>query len=317
MGKYLPIITTARCGSLNKAAGQLGYSHPSLWYIINNLEDDLGVKLFHRSKRGVTLTEAGAELLDLMVEIEEREERLYKIAHTFRENCLTLGVLPSISSQWLPDLLTEMTRKHPNVQMKLETPTFYRDGAEAVANHTLTCCFSTLANPPGVDCIPLYDDPYLVVVGLTHELADRDQVSLEELVSQYPLIPSSESLDPDSALWSVYQAAESLVSADGGTLEPRLPVALAGKDLGAAILPSLALGELYREYPVRVLPLADGMHRTITLLCQKKNRRTALDNEFIKLVTRFVETWRKGREPTDSGKNVKNPPISLDTGENL
>ena len=72
MGKYLPIITTARCGSLNKAAAELGYTQPSLWYIINNIENDLGVKLFDRTRRGVTLTEAGKRLVEEMERIEAR-----------------------------------------------------------------------------------------------------------------------------------------------------------------------------------------------------------------------------------------------------
>ena len=59
MGKYLPVIKTAECGSLTKAAHVLGYTQPSLGYIINNIEDELGVKLFYRDQRGVTLTENG------------------------------------------------------------------------------------------------------------------------------------------------------------------------------------------------------------------------------------------------------------------
>lgn len=52
MGKYLPVIKTAECGSLTKAAHVLGYTQPSLGYIINNIEDELGVKLFYRDQRG-------------------------------------------------------------------------------------------------------------------------------------------------------------------------------------------------------------------------------------------------------------------------
>ena len=59
MGKYQPILTIARCGSFNKAAGELGYSQPNLWHIVNNLEDELGTRLFHRYRQGVTLTDAG------------------------------------------------------------------------------------------------------------------------------------------------------------------------------------------------------------------------------------------------------------------
>ena len=61
MGKYRPIIVTAECGTLTRAGKILGYTQPSLGYIISNLESELGVKIFHRDQRGVRLTEAGAE----------------------------------------------------------------------------------------------------------------------------------------------------------------------------------------------------------------------------------------------------------------
>ena len=58
MGKYAPVIKTAECGSMTRAAQTMGYTQPSLGYIINNIENELGVKIFYRDQRGVTMTEA-------------------------------------------------------------------------------------------------------------------------------------------------------------------------------------------------------------------------------------------------------------------
>ena len=295
MGKYLPIITTARCGSLNKAAGQLGYSHPSLWYIINNMESDLGVKLFHRTKRGVTMTEAGAELLEIMEGIEEQEERLYRTARSFQENSIQLGVFSSVTSQWMPGLLAELARRRPDISLKLETIPSYMDGVRSMTDHTLTCCFSTIQNPSELDCFPLYEDPYCAVVSVSHELADRESIALSEIIGRYPLVPCRESVDPDSVLWPVYREAESVITADSASLDVSFTLALAEQGLGVGILPGLALEQAARSHAVRVIPLSDGLSRTITLLCQKKARRTPLDNEFIRLVQRFVEEWKEQR----------------------
>ncbi|MFR5902977.1 MAG: LysR family transcriptional regulator [Neglectibacter timonensis] len=46
MGKYAPVIKTAECGSMTRAAQTMGYTQPSLGYIINNIENELGVKIF-------------------------------------------------------------------------------------------------------------------------------------------------------------------------------------------------------------------------------------------------------------------------------
>lgn len=57
------IITIAKTKSINKAAEQLYVSQPSLTSAVQELERELGITLFNRSGRGVTLTNDGAEFL--------------------------------------------------------------------------------------------------------------------------------------------------------------------------------------------------------------------------------------------------------------
>lgn len=57
------LITIAETGSFNKAAEQLYLSQPSLTSAMKELEKELGITLFYRSKRGVTLTGDGTEFL--------------------------------------------------------------------------------------------------------------------------------------------------------------------------------------------------------------------------------------------------------------
>lgn len=56
-------ITIAECGSLNKAAEALYVAQPSLSSSMQELERELGIKIFHRSGRGVSLTQDGTEFL--------------------------------------------------------------------------------------------------------------------------------------------------------------------------------------------------------------------------------------------------------------
>ena len=57
------IITIAEARTINKAAEQLYVSQPSLTSAVQELEKELGITLFYRSGRGVTLTNDGAEFL--------------------------------------------------------------------------------------------------------------------------------------------------------------------------------------------------------------------------------------------------------------
>lgn len=57
------LITIAEANSMNKAAEQLYVSQPSLTSSMKELEAELGITLFYRSGRGVTLTNEGSEFL--------------------------------------------------------------------------------------------------------------------------------------------------------------------------------------------------------------------------------------------------------------
>ncbi len=57
------VITISECGSLNKAAEILYVAQPSLTGAVKELEKELGVTIFNRSGRGVTLTNDGTEFL--------------------------------------------------------------------------------------------------------------------------------------------------------------------------------------------------------------------------------------------------------------
>ncbi len=57
-------IIVAQTGNFTKAAGQLGTSQSALSYTIKMLEQRLGVKLFHRTTRSVSLTQEGEQLFN-------------------------------------------------------------------------------------------------------------------------------------------------------------------------------------------------------------------------------------------------------------
>ena len=57
------ILAISATGSMNKAAEQLYVSQPSLTSSVQELEKEIGIKIFHRSGRGVTLTNDGAEFI--------------------------------------------------------------------------------------------------------------------------------------------------------------------------------------------------------------------------------------------------------------
>lgn len=289
MGKYLPILLAAQYGSLNKAASLLGYAQPSMMYIINKMEDELGVKLFYRTKRGVTPTPAGSKLLEVMAEIEEQEANIRHIAQSYQEDQLRIGTFPGMPGRWISGLLAAMGKEKPDTRVMLETFSRYQDGLEAVKRSTLSCSFSAIADPSGVDALPLRDDPYFLVLAADHPLARYESLSLAEVLGTVPLIQNPESYDPGGVLWEFYQKTENVFLADSTPPDYIFSLSLTEQGLGATLLPGLLLDEFPQRDALRFLPLTDGPRRTLTLLCPKKADRSAAVNDFIDLVERFVK----------------------------
>ena len=297
MGKYQPILTIAQCGSFNKAAGELGYSQPNLWHIVNNLEDDLGTKLFHRSRQGVSLTNVGKTLLEQMERIEAQESSLHQLARTLRNNQLRVGLLPGLPGNWMAELLSVWHREHPELRIKLETPATCREGLKAVEDCTLDLCFSVLPGSSEAEAVKLWEDPYFLVVDAEHPLAEQERVSLRDVLGKCPLILSRESFDPDSPLWDVTRRTDCVFMADSAPLDTQLSVSLAERGMGAVLLPRLALEGLPKKSGVRFIPLSDGPTRTVTLLCRQKEERSPLVTEIVDSIRTFFEEQEE-REKT-------------------
>ena len=292
MGKYLPVIRTAECGSLNRAAQALGYTQPSLAYIINNIESELEVKLFLRGQRGVTLTEEGTRLLAIMRQIEEMEEKLRQTARMGKSGLLRIGIFPSIASLWLPEVLGKFYELHPEAEVKLEHLFYYLDGEQGMKDHRLDCCFFASKCPAGLEAIDLWEDPYYLVVPQDSELAGLEEVSVEDVAGKYPFIPTTESFDEGSVIWELYQTLAQSSRMDYQPQENRMAIAMVESGLGVAVLPGLDLMDLAPGRNIRAIPLAGGLHRTVRILCPAEDRSDLLE-DFLDMVQSAVETWRE------------------------
>ncbi len=294
MGKYRPIIVTAECGTLTRAGKILGYTQPSLGYIISNLETELGVKIFHRDQRGVRLTEGGASIIDIMRQLEQMEDHLREVIHTSQESLLRVGIFPSVSAQWMPGIIAEFRQLYPNTAIKLQHQSWYLDGELGVKERTLECAFFTGKCPAGLESIPLHVDPYFLIVGEGNEFYDREEVSVYDVGGKYPFIPTTESFDSESAIWTkVYKnfAKHNLV--DFEPQENQTCIAMVESGLGVSILPELSLYDLLPTRNVKAIPLKESVSRTISLLCPAKEERSAVTSAFLQLVQRQVVAWEE------------------------
>ena len=112
----------AEAGSFTSAGAALNLSQSAVSRQISNLEESLGVKLFHRHARGLVLTEQGEILksaaADMHTKLSMIEGRLSD-TQQLTQGALTITVSDFIGSTWLAPMLKEFHEKFPNIQLTI------------------------------------------------------------------------------------------------------------------------------------------------------------------------------------------------------
>nr|WP_295905865.1 LysR family transcriptional regulator [uncultured Bdellovibrio sp.] len=114
--------TIARTGNMSRAAQELHVSQPTLTVAIKKLEEMLGVTLFERSKKGVTLTPSGLQIYqysDQMIELWEEMLREAGSLDQTVKGTIRLGVHPSVARYTLPVFFPALLKEHPLLNIQL------------------------------------------------------------------------------------------------------------------------------------------------------------------------------------------------------
>ena len=186
IAKMRQVVAIHETGSLARAASRLGIAQASLSKSLARLEDQLGVRVFERSPTGSRPTPAGqlivarAKRLIEETEILQRDVALLAGAEP-RE--LGIGVAIGLSIQFLPDLAPRVASRFPTVRMRFET-TSAQQLLDRLKSRNLDVVFVGL--PPqtdesGLDVVPLFSAPTIVVARPGHPLVGRRNLSPEDL----------------------------------------------------------------------------------------------------------------------------------------
>lgn len=120
-------LTVAREENITRAAEILHITQPTLSRQMAELEYELDTKLFERSNRKVSLTEAGMLLrrrAEELVSLADKVEQEFKSGGEELTGLISIGSgVTAAVSEALPELLSEYTKKYPQVRFELRTGT--------------------------------------------------------------------------------------------------------------------------------------------------------------------------------------------------
>lgn len=299
MGKYEPILRIAELGNLTRAAEELGYSQSSLSYILNNIEGELGVKLFHRERLGVTPTKGGASLLELMGRIETLEKQLQFLALSLRTSVLRVGSMTSMSIAWLPSLLRTFQEKFPETTIHVLQQDSYRDLLLSLERDALDCTFFVGKHSPSLEFLPLYEDEYFVVVSRDHPLAQRTAIPQEALY-QYTFVPPSEILAGSGPMNELYQSLLSTCKLFTELSDDLAVVKLVETGFGFSILTDLILRTVSAGKSLVAIPFDPPVYRTVGLLSRPHKGVSDVTRSFLQIAKTYIPRWQAGCLPQGS-----------------
>jgi DNA-binding transcriptional LysR family regulator len=180
-------VAIARRRSFTGAAEELSLAQPALSQQIAALEHELGVRLFDRTNRRVSVTDAGrafvARAERILAELDSAAEEMTAYAGGLRGRVL-VGTYQSFSEHLLPKLLGRFHAEHPGIEVAM------REGiADALlaglASGSVDVFIGDLADlelPSGdYRAEPLYDDELVIAVSARHALAARAVVRIGDL----------------------------------------------------------------------------------------------------------------------------------------
>ncbi|MBO5544584.1 MAG: LysR family transcriptional regulator [Oscillospiraceae bacterium] len=282
--------------NITRAAERLNMSQPPLSSQIKGLEEELGVTLFLRGKRHLTITDAGTHLYRRARQIlelsEQTQQELLSLEGLSGELNISLveGRAPFLLARWIAGFRSEF----PRVAIHL----WNGDGDEAMERlHRGLADLALIALPYNAELfegIPVGREPWVAMMSIRHPLAQEtgDFLSLQKLVGQPLYVPSRRARVDSIRAWFHELDAEPVIA---GNLSSYIDaVALAEQNAGICIFPMTT----YNESDLVTKKIITESARQIgyALIWKKNERQKELQKEFIYYVQDCLEDERKGTQ---------------------
>lgn len=280
-------LSVARLGHFTRAAEQLGIAPPTLSRQIQDMERQLGVRLFERSQREVCLTAAGEALLPEA----EQAVRQFDAAQLGAQRAgrgdvgrIELGYVASAAfSGLLQQQVTRFSQSHPGVVLNIreqpmaESPALVRDGVLDISYVR-----TPMDLPDELVAMDLHEEGFVLALPASSRLNELPQIMAARLATETFILPE--------------QISGTLAVAAQGGFVPRL-----GPQPGSlvAVITLVSLGQgvaLVPESVLQHITLPQVSYRRIAD-SQPTSCLTVLHRRFEKApaVMRYIEALRSGQ----------------------
>jgi DNA-binding transcriptional LysR family regulator len=199
-------VWVAKLKSFRLTAEKLFTTQASISSRIAVLESELGVKLFLRDSRGVSLTPEGLKVLDYAEQMMATMQGLKQSLETTSSKVgrIRIGVMDTVIHTWLSALVAELTDNFPRVEIELVADTALNLSDQLQKGFLDLILQTDLLRQETLRSLELASHPMGWIVA-SHSIYNRDYASLAEL-AQERIITYSKNSCPHQDVLSLMQA---------------------------------------------------------------------------------------------------------------
>lgn len=271
-----------------RASERLHVTSPALSQQIRQLESTLQVQLFERTSRSVRLTEPGRELVPLARAAVAAADEIAEWASTASRGrrVLRVGFMSTGAGTHTQDILRAAAVEMPEVEIELRYLE-WGNQIEAVVSGAVDVAFVRDPEPPAtLRSTPVFREPRVVLLPLSHPLANRSSVSFAE-ISDEVFLPSATGSRAWIDHWLVVprpDGSQPKLGPSISTVEEMLEHCAARRGIA---LSSESLAQFYRHPGVRFARV-DDLPMTPVLLCAPAESTDPSIISFERLVHRLA-----------------------------
>ncbi|MDR3437560.1 LysR substrate-binding domain-containing protein [Telmatospirillum sp.] len=176
------------------AARRLGIAQPALSQSIRTLERSLGVTLFVRDSRHVSLTEAGKVFCEEALQCLQQVNHAAcsaKLAERSRSDSVTIVYTATSMAGGLPDVLARFHARYPEVALRLTEIQLGSVVGKVASGEVDVGCTAWAMIDASLDSIPIRRDGFVLALHHSHRLAGEAVIPLAALATETFILPSA------------------------------------------------------------------------------------------------------------------------------
>ncbi len=277
--------TVVKQGNFLKASETLHMTPSAVSHAVSDAENQVGFRLFNRTRNGVTLTDNGRELypavLNLLRGADSLQQSIENI-NGLKTGNVKVGIFNSVCTNWMPEIFRRFDSMYPGIRVDLYEGS-YDDVIAWIKNGSVDFGFLSTSCTTELNVEGLYEDPLICIVPDGFETKEDGYITIDEMKDQQFVIQREGS---DADVQMLFKKYGLKFHTSCHLLDDTSIMTMIACGRGISVMPTLTAKGL--EGGLRILKLKPAEHRVIGLSALDKSMLSPAAKELYKCICDFA-----------------------------